>query len=255
MMTSMLALLAALPVDARGAMNTNLRESPLVVHVRGPALEPEAESWKWLDARRSSGKTFKVPVTVWRNAMGDITHSAFGVWKTVAGSRLVQLQDSALGISLRDRLAMLCKDVTVPCLVWLGVRHGPIVGEPRKDALPTFTVVTVHDVVQPKEAQALFVEVARPPSCLAIRSLGVIHCARGPASCAKCKAAAAEPSSPALLDVCPDGDYTRPVIAVEREGVRQYRAYDVLRRFTSEAEARQFAASHQIMDVDFSKEP
>ncbi len=55
-----------------------------------------------------------------------------------------------------------------------------------------------------------------------------------------------------LLDVCPTGPAARPTIMVAVNGKTEARAFDVIKAFTSEDEARAYAAANSIKDVNFS---
>jgi S1-C subfamily serine protease len=54
-----------------------------------------------------------------------------------------------------------------------------------------------------------------------------------------------------LLDVCPSGPAARPTIMVAVNGKPAARAFDVIRAFASEDEARAYAAANSIKDVNF----
>lgn len=88
------------------------------------------------------------------------------------------------------------------------------------------------------------------PACFAIRALKPLHCARGPKRCERCRTAQAQPARPSLLDLCPKNpEAARPVVELERAGKAQFFAYDVVKVFTDEAEARAYAKAHGITDV------
>lgn len=86
-----------------------------------------------------------------------------------------------------------------------------------------------------------------------IRAIRLAHCARGPELCAKCR----EMDVPkiCLLDIDPpnQGREARRTIEVVIGGKREWREYDVVRIFDSEAEARRYAAENGINDVDLSQ--
>lgn len=54
-----------------------------------------------------------------------------------------------------------------------------------------------------------------------------------------------------LLDVCPTGRGARPTIMVAVNGNPAARAFDVIKAFTSDDEARAYAAANSIKDVNF----
>ncbi|MFN0140061.1 MAG: S1/P1 nuclease [Pyrinomonadaceae bacterium] len=53
-----------------------------------------------------------------------------------------------------------------------------------------------------------------------------------------------------LLDVCPTGPAARPTLMVAVNGKSEARAFDVIKAFASEDEARAYAAANSIQDVD-----
>lgn len=57
--------------------------------------------------------------------------------------------------------------------------------------------------------------------------------------------------TPVLLDVCPTGPAARPTIMIDVMGRREARAFDVMKAFASEDEARAYAAANSIKDVNF----
>ncbi len=83
-----------------------------------------------------------------------------------------------------------------------------------------------------------------------IRNIPMVHCARGPETCAKCRTVAGPRLC--LLDVAPPGQgmVTRRVIECQIDGVKVWREFDIIRTFADEAEARAYAAEHGITDVD-----
>ncbi len=86
------------------------------------------------------------------------------------------------------------------------------------------------------------------PPCQIIKEIPVIHCKRGPKNCKKCKEV--YKISYALLDICPEGEYARPVTEVIFEGKKTYRVYDVIKRFNSIEEAKEYAIENQILFAD-----
>ncbi|MFO0598149.1 MAG: hypothetical protein U0228_22795 [Myxococcaceae bacterium] len=205
-----------------------MQDAVAPIFANGPGLTDRDFS-TWV-ARQS---LVKLPFTIWRTPQRV---AAMGVVDTKPAETL-RLDDSALGIALDERLRQLCKDED-PCRVWLSGRLAP----------PGFSVVAVHEKVQgagPFSAQA-----ARGPECLAIRLEKPIHCARGPSRCEKCRAAAAQPATPRLLDLCPYGDAARPTLELTRDGKKRVVVFDVLRSFTDVAEAKAFASAHHLTEVE-----
>lgn len=79
-----------------------------------------------------------------------------------------------------------------------------------------------------------------------VRATRSVHCSRGPVLCAKCRAM--DSVKWMLLDIDPPNQdrEARPVIEVTLEGKSEWRAYDVLRIFENELEARTFAGDNLI---------
>ncbi len=193
------------------------------IYADGPRVD-EAAFAAWFPKQTD----VKVPFTIWRK---PTRVGAVGVFTKLS------FNDSALGISLDERLRQSCANEE-PCRVWLSGR----LSEPA-----VFNVFAVHERATgdgPQRAQF-----ARGESCLAIRSLKPLHCARGPTRCEKCKLASTQPATPKLLDVCPWGDAARPTIETQRNGEKVFRTYDLLRSFAGESEAREFAQKHGLTDV------
>jgi len=86
-----------------------------------------------------------------------------------------------------------------------------------------------------------------------IRTIHTAHCARGPERCAKCRQMSE--SRICLLDIDPpdQGRQARRTIEVEINGKKQWREFDVVRTFESEAEARRCAAENDISDIDLQE--
>jgi hypothetical protein len=83
-----------------------------------------------------------------------------------------------------------------------------------------------------------------------IRRIRMAHCKKGPSRCAKCREAGA--AAICLLELWPpdEGTAQRRLIALDRGGQRVWYAYDVIRRFAAEGEARAFAEQNAIDDVE-----
>jgi hypothetical protein len=54
-----------------------------------------------------------------------------------------------------------------------------------------------------------------------------------------------------LLDVCPTGPAARPTIMIAANGKTEARAFDVMKAFSNDNEARTYAATNSIKDVSF----
>ncbi len=235
-------VLAALVFLGGGEMEPrNKHEAVEPVFAAGPEVgAPDFDAW--LAAQGEA--TVKLPFTIWRK---PARRGALGVL-AAPPAEVIRFSDAALGIPLDERLARLCPD-REPCAVWLAGRFGELLapGGSGSAARQVFSVLAVHEAVSGEGPHRA--HVVRQGDCLAVRALKPGHCARGPERCKKCKAAEQEPAVPRLLDVCPYGDYARPTIAVERDGKRGWRAYDVLRSFASAEEAKEFARRYGISDV------
>ena len=222
------------------------------IFVDGSPVEPVDGLQRWIAERlrRRPDTVLRLPFTFW----GEPRLAAIGIARTRVGAVHHRLDDTALGVSLEDRLHLLRGD-DERCVVWLSVRSGRLFGPASPDGPPVLSVMAVHERL-PDDAKGsdLRAQAARGDEELAVRLLRRIHCARGSARCEKCKAAASEPPAPVLLDVAPDGDAARPTIALEREGKTTHAPFDVLRRFASIEEARAFAAKHELTDVKLDGE-
>jgi hypothetical protein len=220
------ALSSALSFAADAGTELNaMRKQDFVppIYADGPRVD-DAGFAEWF----AKHPDVKVPFTIWRK---PTRVGAVGVFTKL------RFNDSALGISLDERLRQLCANEE-PCRVWLSGRLGESA---------VFNVYAVHERVTgegPHSAQFV-----RGDACLAIRTLKPLHCARGPARCEKCKVASTQPATPKLLDVCAWGDAARPTMELRRGGEKIFRPYDVLRSFADEAEARAFAQKHGLTDV------
>ncbi|MGY5876791.1 MAG: hypothetical protein RTU30_13665 [Candidatus Thorarchaeota archaeon] len=87
---------------------------------------------------------------------------------------------------------------------------------------------------------------------LIIRVRRGMHCARGPKHCSKCAEASKNVSIVLLELVGDDGRMARPVIEVERDGDRFHLAFNIVKKFDTEEEARAYAKEHGITDVKFT---
>ena len=83
-----------------------------------------------------------------------------------------------------------------------------------------------------------------------VRRLRTAHCKRGPERCELCREMDEERIC--LLDVDPPdaGRMQRRVISLVLDGAEVWREFDIVRVFDSEAEARSYAESVGIEDVE-----
>jgi hypothetical protein len=204
-----------------------MRKQDAVPPIFGPGpLVTDREFDGWLDAQGQ----VKLPFTVWRT---PTRVGAIGV-HAQQPAKVLRFSDTALGISLDERLRQLCGDAE-PCRVWLSGK--------RADAT-VFDVQAVHERVKGDGPHVAYS--VRKPDCLLIRTMKALHCARGPQRCAKCKAADATAPVPKLLDLCPWGEFARPTVELVRDGEAQVRVFDVMRSFANVSEAREFATRNGV---------
>ncbi len=224
------------------------------VFLDGPPIAPEDELLRWIAAREAQEPraTFRLPFT-W--AAGEVNRATLGVGP---GGKAYRLSDSALGIPLEERLRQLRRQDPGaeggPVSAWLSVRLGALLPEPEPapDAPPLLSVLAVHERI-PDGTTGLRAQAVRRTDDLVIKGMGKLHCARGSKRCERCKAAEAEPATPALLDLRPDDPQAaRPTVEVVRAGETTHRVYDVVRRFASADEARAFGAKHGV-DVQLGR--
>lgn len=207
----------------------------------GPAVVPEEGLLRWIAAREAQEPraTFRLPFT-W--AAGEVSRATLGVGP---GGKAYRLSDSALGISLEERLHMLRGPEGGPVSAWLSVRLGALLPEPEP-ASDVLSVLAVHERIE-DGTTGLRAQAVRRTEDLVVKGMGKLHCARGGARCERCRAAEAEPATPALLDLRPDHpEAARPTVEVARGGETTVRVYDVVRRFASADEARAFGAKHGV---------
>ena len=80
-----------------------------------------------------------------------------------------------------------------------------------------------------------------------IKKMPHIHCARGPKGCEKCKEWAQKGNDFALIEVFLEGGkVARPMTEIYVGCQRIFGEYDVLRRFDSDEEAKQYAIDHGV---------
>jgi hypothetical protein len=79
-----------------------------------------------------------------------------------------------------------------------------------------------------------------------IRKISIPHCARGPKLCEKC-AEAARNKKICLLEIFLEPtNVARPTIEVVKGGESNHYEFDVVKTFSSEAEAKEYAAKNKI---------
>lgn len=217
------------------------------VFVGGPTLADTQEFDAWVTRQRlkQPSVSIKLPFTIF----AADRRAALGVVDDWPAEKRIRLDDGALGVSLDERLRMLCPDRPARCTLWLSGRFGTLLNK-DEDPRRTFSVFAVHERIPAEiDRASLRASVERHPECLVIRTQKPLHCARGSVRCEKCKAAEQQPAKPKLLDVCPDGEVARPTVVVLRDGKETVRVYDVLQTFESAEAAEEFAKKHGIADV------
>lgn len=85
-----------------------------------------------------------------------------------------------------------------------------------------------------------------------IKKLPKIHCARGPQWCEKCREAMKDTSFCLIKVYLEQGDVARPMTEIYVGCRRIYGEYDVVKRFESEKEAKQYAIKNGI-DITFEE--
>jgi len=109
--------------------------------VSGPNIEPADELLVWLSrsARKSDGdrRRLRIPVVVrFDEHRLAITGAFLGATSEASNSVALHLDDSALGISLRERLRKRCAETQPTCVVWLEGYWGPLVAPAGTEATP-----------------------------------------------------------------------------------------------------------------------
>lgn len=74
----------------------------------------------------------------------------------------------------------------------------------------------------------------------------LIHCARGPRGCAKCKEMAKEKKICLVKYYARQGDIARPMDYFEVNGEKQFMEFDIETVFNDEGEARAYAEKHSV---------
>jgi hypothetical protein len=132
--------------SAKGGPDMQLRPHAELTFTRGHALSPPAALRAWLD--QQGKKLVRAPVTVDTDPLGSVRGARLG-------ELAVTLDDSALGISLADRLRHACPDAAT-CRVWL---EG--LWDASNPAEPTLRLRRfVREVQGSEPADAVEVEVA-----------------------------------------------------------------------------------------------
>jgi len=89
--------------------------------------------------------------------------------------------------------------------------------------------------------------------CAVIQKITLAHCARGIRTCPKCREVYTRKYC--LLDICVDGNAARPVIEVEIDGEKAWRAFDIIKIFETYDEAFVYAQTHKVPFVKENLEP
>ena len=106
--------------------------------VSGPSIEPPDGLLAWLstNATKPDGKRrrLRIPVVIhFDEHQLQITNAFLGVPSEASKGVTLHLDDSALGISLRDRLRKRCVKDELACTVWLEGYWGSLIGSDDKN--------------------------------------------------------------------------------------------------------------------------
>jgi hypothetical protein len=93
----------------------------------------------------------------------------------------------------------------------------------------------------------------KPMKCAVIQKIALAHCARGIRNCPKCREVYTRKYC--LLDICVQGDMARPVIEVEINGEKVWRAFDITKIFETYDQAIAYARANKIPFVKDNPEP
>jgi hypothetical protein len=133
--------------------------------VSGPNIEPADELLVWLskNAAKSDGerRRLRVPVLVHFDEDRLAIAGAFlGAASEVSKRVALHLDDSALGISLRDRLRKRCAETQPTCVVWLEGYWGSLVAPADTEATrPPYPFAVLRVLVEsPRNTTNILVE-------------------------------------------------------------------------------------------------
>lgn len=131
----------------------------------GPGVDQSAALENWIHAAsaKPSGKPplVRIPVVASMDEHRLGISSAFlGVSADASNQIALHLDDSALGISMADRLRQRCPEARRSCVIWVEGYWGPLVDLPRdRDATPPYTFA-VLEVLSESPASATNVLIA-----------------------------------------------------------------------------------------------
>ena len=131
--------------------------------VPGPALTPTGALLTWLEATRSPvRRRLRIPVRIrFSDHRLGLAGAVLAVGEPPKDALRLSLDDSALGISLLERLRHRCPPATPVCAIWLEGAWGPLLsgptGLPAPKAHP-FAVRGVGALVAPGDAPRVHVE-------------------------------------------------------------------------------------------------
>jgi hypothetical protein len=118
-LAALLFLLTSCSTAAESTMHGPKRPHQEVPFSRGPALAPTEELLPWLEAQMKedgSARVVRLPFEL-KQGINSIASARLGVG---AASLLdVDIDDSAMNVSLADRVRHACPDPAVPCAAWL----------------------------------------------------------------------------------------------------------------------------------------
>jgi hypothetical protein len=84
----------------------------------------------------------------------------------------------------------------------------------------------------------------KPMKCAIIQKIALPHCARGIRTCPKCREVYTRKYC--LLDICVEGNAARPIIGVEINGEKAWRAFDIIKIFETYDKAIAYAQAHKV---------
>lgn len=123
--------------------------------IDGPSILPAAPLLEWLRARAvgpTGRRRFQLPVLIHLEPLGDVdpAHVARTEAELAAAPLALTLDDSALGISLHDRLRSRCPAPATWCALVVEGYWGPLInaGAAPVGAPWTFAVLRVLDTVE-----------------------------------------------------------------------------------------------------------
>jgi len=131
----------------------------------GPGVDQPAELENWIqEVRAKPGEErllVRIPVVAFMDEHRLQISSAFlGVSADASNHIALRLDDSALGISLIDRLRQRCPEDRRPCVIWVEGYWGPLIGRPEEAHLTPPYPFAVLEVLSESPANTANVLIA-----------------------------------------------------------------------------------------------